>query len=119
MLRSDTTMRKYINFIENRKEVTSLSIFDDDSRSLIQFKYWKIVENEFPYDAIASVNHMLVLKRKEKFDWRLLSEQELLEYRDLQYGYIQEKYDVIYENLPASQTVPGRFHIHLLKLIRD
>ena len=76
------------------------------------------MQNDFPYDAIAEMSHMLVTKRAVVFDWRLLNTEEKDELQILREDYLTKTYDVIYENLPSGQTQPGRFHLHLLKLKR-
>lgn len=92
---------------------------EGDGIILKQFDYWLIMDNLFPYDAIAEVNHMIFPKRKVAFDWDLLSQEERNELEELKKTYISEHYDVLYENLPSGQTKPGYFHLHLLKLKRS
>ncbi len=124
-LRSEKTMMDYYNFSKNKKknkkdvkkEVSFLDRLDEIV--IKKFKYWVIIPNRFPYDAIAEINHMLFIKRDVKFDWDLLKEEEKEELIFLKKNYLSENYDSILENLPAAQTVPGRFHLHLLKLKRE
>lgn len=83
------------------------------------FDYWMIIPNDFPYDAVAEQHDMLFTRRPVVFDWDLLTPQELHELQDLKKSYIADTYDVLYENLPRGRTVPGHFHLHLLKLRRS
>jgi hypothetical protein len=123
-VRSKKIMVEYVNEMRKRKETKSsfdpfIEAIDHPEEYIIfQSKYWFIMENDFPYDSISDVNHMIVPKRSFPFNWNLLNNEERSEFQDLREGYIKDNYDVIYENLPSGQTQPGRFHLHLLKLKR-
>jgi hypothetical protein len=62
---------------------------------------------------------MIVTKRIVPFDWRLLTPEEEKEIEFLKETYLNEHYEVVWENLPKGQTVPGHFHLHLLVLKRS
>ncbi len=123
-LRSKETMRKYIKAFEKRKEPGKShnpflhAINNPQDQIIKEFDHWFIMVNNFPYDAVAEINHMIVTKRHITFDWKLLNNQEKLEFQILRDTYLKENYDVIYENLPSGQTQPGWFHLNLLKLKR-
>lgn len=120
--RTTDMMKKYHTVMSERaaaRKNNTFSIYPYTETILKEFKYWKIVPNDFPYDAIADINHMIFPKRDFKFDWSLMNNEERDELDYLKNkGYIAEHYDVVYENLPSGQTMPGRFHLHLLKLKR-
>ena len=122
-LRSKETMKKYMCI---SKELEEQGISHDpfeyakENPALIlhEFEFWLIIQNNFPYDPVAGVNHMIFPKRKVVFDWKLIHQEEKDEFQKLRETFFRENYDVIYENLPSGQTKPGYFHIHLLKLKR-
>lgn len=120
-LRTDETMDKYIKFMQSKSEDSSAgNNFDnEDERIVKEFKYWRIIENKFPYDAIATISHMIIPKRSVSFDWKLLNKEEEQELEELQDTYMNDHYDVIWENLAKGRTIPGRFHLHLLVLKRE
>lgn len=120
-LRSPETMEKYIKFSEEMKEkgITPDPYKDWREDMVKEFNYWVIKENKFPYDAVATVSHMLSTKRDVVFDWNLLNEDELNELKELKNTYIKDNYDVFYENLPKGITVPTHFHLHLIVLKRE
>lgn len=120
-VRSEETMAKYLEFARIRKEKgIAVNPFKDWKDYIIkEFDYWYIIPNDFPYDAIATVNHMIAPKREVAFDWRLLTPEEEKELDYLKETYINEHYDVVWENLPKGQTVPAYFHLHLLVLKRE
>lgn len=123
-LRSKETMKKYIQAFEERKKPgMSVNPFEfaleNPGKQVIKmFNHWFIMVNDFPYDAVSKINHMIVTKRHVVFDWNLLNESERDEFQELRETYLKENYDVIYENLPSGQTQPGWFHLNLLKLKR-
>ncbi|MCB9808889.1 hypothetical protein H6776_00630 [Candidatus Nomurabacteria bacterium] len=118
--RTPETMKKYFDIAEKRKaNPERYRPFSPYEREVIQeFTHWFIIDNDFPYDAIATVNHMIFTKRKVPFTWELLTDEEREELELLKRTYISDRYDVLYENLPSGQTKPGHFHLHLLVLKR-
>ncbi|MGB0925343.1 MAG: hypothetical protein ACPGTS_01390 [Minisyncoccia bacterium] len=119
--RTKKTMRKYYDVMNERhtaRKNRKPSVNPFLKKSIISFDHWEIIENDFPYDAIADVSHMLFPKRDFVFDWDLMNIKEREELDTLKKTYFNDNYDVVYENLPGAQTIPGRFHLHLLKLKR-
>ncbi len=92
---------------------------DNEKNAIIKFKHWLLIENEFPYDAIATQNHLLFTRRVIPFKWEALSKEERKELESLKSGYLAEHYDAVWENLPKGQTVPGHFHLQVLTLKRE
>lgn len=85
--------------------------------SMKEWQYWRIIENQFPYDTIASVHHILIPKREfQTVDEA--NEDETVEIADEIFDWIKKEshYDMILENLPHQQSQPQRLHYHLLKL---
>lgn len=81
------------------------------------FKYWLIVENRFPHDKIAEVNHMIVLKRECSSLLRLWPR----EWREL-FVIIwrnRDKYDTFTYNLPSMTSIKNIPHAHLYKLKKE
>lgn len=120
-LRTEEMMNKYMAISEAKKiSGEKVNVFSDWQKGLIkEFKNWVIIQNEFPYDAIAETSHMLSTKRVVAFDWALLTDEEIKEFNELKNTYLKENYEVIWENLPKGQTQPGHFHLHLLVLKRE
>lgn len=120
-LRSEETMNRYIAYTKARAQMPHPPdpFADLDAIALETFEHWVIVPNDYPYDAIATVSHLLFTRRAVAFDWTLLNNAELAELEELRTRYLNEHYDLIWENLPKGQTVPGHFHLHLLTLRRE
>lgn len=120
-LRTEENMNKYIQITEERRlSNPDFDPFADKENIVVkEFNYWRIIENDFPYDIIASVSHILITKRKVSFDWGLLIEDELDELEHIKKTYLSEHYDLIWENLPRGKTVPEHFHLNLLVLKRE
>lgn len=122
LFRSDETMTKYIEMIERRNlEQDKINHFLHYEEGVLvkEFKNWVILENKFPYDRVATVNHIIVTKREVVSDWSLLTQEEREEFEKIKADYLMNKYDALLENFPSAQTMPGHFHLHLLILKRE
>ena len=61
-----------------------------------EFAGWKIVENEYPYDRIASTHHMVTTKRHST-EATLTPHEEMEFEREIK-PYLHRNYDMIFEN---------------------
>lgn len=80
--------------------------------TLQDFQYWRIITNEFPYDRIAAVHHMLVPKRHSTED--TLTDAEERELLELKQGYCNDHYEFLIEATRSKKSIPAHFHLHLL-----
>jgi hypothetical protein len=78
-----------------------------------EYKHWNIIQNEFPYDEVATESHILVPKRHSKEEG--LTVEEIQELADIKPD-THETYDLIMENTHKQKSIPGHFHTHLLKI---
>ena len=78
------------------------------------FRYWKIVENLFPWDRIIKIHHMIIPKRHAGAE--KLSSEEKRELEKLKLGYINRHYGIMAEATHRKKSIPGHFHIHLIVL---
>jgi hypothetical protein len=76
------------------------------------FTYWKVVENEYPYDRVAAVHHMILPLRHT--DGTDLSEAERAELEQLKQTILNDTYHFIVEALPRTKSIPAHFHLHLM-----
>jgi len=89
-----------------------------EAPAIKEFEHWKIIENEYPYDAVAKVSHMLVPKRHVHAHVFLNTiERNELEC-DVTVEIIGDDYDAMQWNTPKAQTHPSHYHIHLLTFRR-
>lgn len=77
------------------------------------YTHWKILDDKFPYDAIARVHHMLTPVRHT--DELGLTAEERTELDALKLSLARE-YDQFTENAERLRSVPGHYHLHLLVL---
>lgn len=77
------------------------------------FKHWKVVENEFPYDGIAKRHHMLVPKRKVAIDLQLTPDE--LDEMFLIKRILGKEYDAYTENPMHGRSVKEHYHVHLIQ----
>jgi hypothetical protein len=119
-LRTEETMERYMKVAEERKlkgEIVNPFLNWRD-HVVKEFNHWVIVTNEFPYDRVAEVSHMIATKREIAFDWHLLNEEEKFEFETIKSTYLAEHYDALWENLPKGSTVSHHFHLHVIVLRR-
>ena len=117
--RKKETMERYLLEIQKPKKGCFFEQGKNNPKDILYtFKHWLIIENKFPYDAIASTSHIIFPKRSIVFDWSLLNQEEKEEFEELHNSFIKNNYDTIWENLPSGQTIPKYFHLHLLVLKR-
>ena len=81
------------------------------------FKYWKIIDNEYPWDLIAKTNHMLVPKRHVVYEELNIIEKKELDL--IKSNYVNKKYEIIAEATNRKKSIPSHFHVHLLVLRND
>lgn len=78
---------------------------------LMEWKYWVLIENEFPYSAAFKTHHMLIPKRV--VDDKNLSINERIE-MDAILNDLSETYDCVLVNFRKKQSIRDHFHMHLL-----
>lgn len=109
-LRSLETEITYQNFLKKPKKT---DCFLCRANSIRDFEHWKIVENEYPYDGVAVISHVLTTK-KHKVEKNFTKEEreELVEIK----RELGNQYDMIIENGWQNQSIPEHYHLHLLIL---
>jgi diadenosine tetraphosphate (Ap4A) HIT family hydrolase len=86
----------------------------EDLKIVVAYKYWHIFLNEFPYDEVAEVHHLLAPKDKYANEDELpnIVLDELFQIMDdLEKS---SEYDCIMKNFPVAQSIPTHLHYHLL-----
>lgn len=108
--RTEATEARLQHFIDERhlEDGCALCL----TETIQQFTYWRIVKNDFPYDAVASLHHMLLPMRHT--DGEDLSFEETEELRELKKSILNDDYDILLECLPKAKSIPKHFHLHLL-----
>ena len=110
-LRSRKTFNKYV-------KARAEGILDHGCRlcqikPIKEFSYWKIIENEYPWDLIAKVNHLILPIRHVIYE--KLNKAEKEEFDLIKSTYL-EKYEMIVEATHRKKSIPDHFHQHLLIL---
>lgn len=78
-------------------------------------QFWFIVNNEFPYDKVATTHHLLVPFRVFQDDWEM-THAEREELMGLKRSFAGSKeYDAMQENIAHRRSVPRHYHLHLIK----
>lgn len=112
-LRTPETWERYQNAPKRNAEVCFLCDFTGEI--VRRYENWFIVVNEYPYDNIAEVHHMLVPKEHlcNEQDFTIEMEEEandiLLEIN------AEGFYDCFMRNFTVGQSHRSHLHYHLLK----
>jgi diadenosine tetraphosphate (Ap4A) HIT family hydrolase len=110
LLRTKKHHAQYLSYIRRGGLASGCRLCE--KKPLKEFKYWRIVENRFPYDKIANVHHMLIPKRH--VGETELSPRETKELLALKQGYISAHYEYLIEAVHKQKSIPAHFHLHLI-----
>lgn len=77
-----------------------------------EFKYWRVIENKFPYDRIAQVHDMLIPKRCVKEE--AFTQEEIEEFKEIRKSYVEDNYGYVIEPTFKNKSVPEHYHLHLI-----
>lgn len=113
MRRTKLRTKKTADIYDNSLKSSS---FIEKSATLREFKYWRVIANDFPYDAVATTHDLLVPKRKFA-EIVEATKEEKEELDNLIKEYLCETYDMYLVNFNKGRTVQDHYHIHLLNLI--
>ncbi len=110
-LRSRAMWEKYqeapkrTDFLENPEEFEVVKEYD----------YWRIIVNQFPYDNVAEVHHLLA--PIEKYATEAQCPEPVAEeiQKILLELDVDDYYDCIMQNFTVAQSIPAHLHYHLLK----
>lgn len=81
-------------------------------------RYWRIVQNQYPYDKVAEKSWILMSRRCVP-DWQALTVEEQREYHE--FRLIGGDYGVNFFmwSTPITQSVRAHYHEHMLRLHRE
>jgi diadenosine tetraphosphate (Ap4A) HIT family hydrolase len=84
------------------------------SKTLAEFTYWRLVENDFPYDRVAEVHHMIIPMRHTSGE-DLSGEEESELSHLLKTDLNTRGYNYFMQSLPSNMSIPAHLHYHLIK----
>ncbi len=108
-LRTLQMAQRYKDHRANNKDTTECVLCS--AAPLEVFVYWKVVNNDFPYDRIAQTHHMILPLRHVKEEG--LTQEERDELFAIKCDQLQE-YDYIQEGTQKTLSIPEHFHLHLI-----
>jgi hypothetical protein len=112
-MRTKRMEKKYLKFKTDGHLSNGCNLCDKKKAETIkEFKYWRIVNNIFPWDRIARINHLIISKRHIVYE--KLNKQEKIELDKLKSKYINKKYEIIAETTNRKKSIPEHFHLHLI-----
>lgn len=77
-----------------------------------EFRYWRVIDNRFPYGTIFETHHMLLPKRIVA-NRHELTDEERNELEVIVEYYAQPLYDSLLENFSSRRSIHDHYHIHL------
>lgn len=83
-----------------------------------EYNHWFICENQYPYDQIATVHHMLVPRAHVQFEEKLEREVHHELFKIFWQLDSKSEYDAIMRNFVKAQSHTAHLHYHLLTYIR-
>lgn len=111
-LRTEESHQKYLKLIAEGILKNGCNLCK--APSIKDFEYWRIIDNKFPYDLIASVSHMIIPKR-HTIEINLTNEEKK-ELEIIKSTYIQQNYELLLLQTNRGSSIPGHFHTHLITL---
>jgi len=112
-LRTEASQQRYDAAMAMRPEGSPCPLCV--AEPLREFEHWKIIPNDYPYDRVADVHHMLVSLRHVPEGE--LSAEEMRELREIKLeAHLSDDYDCIIEAAEGRQSIPAHFHLHLVKI---
>lgn len=84
----------------------------DKKEVIKEFKHWRILDNLFPWDRIAKINHLLIPKKH--IVEKELTENARKELILIKSTYINDNYEVMAEAAHKVKSIPEHFHMHLI-----
>jgi diadenosine tetraphosphate (Ap4A) HIT family hydrolase len=109
IFRTNALAEQYAKHIEAGNLKTACPLCE--RAALHEFLFWKILTNRFPYDRIAEVHHMLVLRRHAPDN--ALTPEELKELTQIKSEYVSQ-YQYIIEVTAQKKSIPEHVHYHLI-----
>lgn len=81
-------------------------------------KYWRIIRNDFPYDAVAAL-HLMLAPIRHVAEFGDLDEYERGELEDIKHLLgVEGNFDAVIENLPRGRSFLPHYHLHLMQWTR-
>jgi hypothetical protein len=82
------------------------------AQSVKEFQLWRVINNKFPYDRVASVSHMIIPTRHASE--KEVTAEEWAELTTIKDEYVHPTYDFLIEAAHHKKSIPGHYHIHLI-----
>ena len=117
--RKPKTAKAYAEFKKQR--LAEMGSYDHlnlkDETVVKEYTHWLIILNRFPYDAMTSVNHMLVPKRAFEDYYKADNDERQEYHKIIKELAAEDYYDAMVENFPRSRSISRHNHVHLVRWI--
>lgn len=109
-LRKPETAERYEEYLKRKKPG---DCYLCRATSIKEFKFWRLLPNEFPYDRIAKTHHLITLRRHA--DENGLTVEEYNELYDIKHS-LRNDYDMLFENTLKRKSIREHYHIHAMEI---
>ncbi len=118
-LRTPETWERYNNPARAKPKAGDCFICEAPSVEGFDWTHWRIIANDYPYDAVAE-KHMMLVPRRHVEESHWLDEDEAHNLRAVKTLLASEGiYDAMIENLPRGRTFMPHYHLHLIQWKRN
>ena len=109
VLRTPQMLGRYRKY---KKENNSDVSFFFTSPAIKEWKHWRLIKNDFPYDVLARKHHLLTPKRLFAKEGEMTSgeRKELTAIKNELSG----GYDTMLENFSEQRSFKNHYHLHLI-----
>lgn len=85
--------------------------------SICEWKHWRLIKNDFPYDVLAKKHHILTPKRvfSEEVEMSGGERKELIRIKQ----ELNDSYDTVFENFIHQRSFKNHYHLHLIRYRDD
>lgn len=115
LLRSAQTYHRYHDNPKRKLDASSSCFICTATPLILNAKHWRLIHNDFPYDAVATLHLMLVPVRHIATASEL-STDEQAELQTIKALLDHEgNFDAVIENLARGRTYLPHYHLHVLQ----
>lgn len=110
LYKSDRTRETQRIYQDDMNNMRTMSLLDEPA--VVEYKYWKLIVNRYPYDQRWRTSMLLV--HKTACQWENLPDESVIELHEIK-NKLRGVFDKFEENGDELASIRGIAHIHLLK----
>lgn len=110
-MRTKVTQDAYDAFLATKPDMKAIW---QNALPIISTEHWKVIKNDFPYDAMNLARHDLLIPKFQRVSFKELSPEE---YADFLFALdlLERQYSYYRLNCSQFKTVQDYIHVHLIR----